>query len=204
MSDSHEKHAVERDQVAKIINSVVSKVESAETVSRETIFSELKSLQGIINEMRKDLGYTGAGDISATDIPTATDELDAVVEATATATGTIMDVCELIETKCEASTAPETDEIAMEVTKIYEACSFQDITGQRISKVIKTLRTIETKVDSILTVMSDKLPGIQETVAREEVKASVDDEASLLNGPQMADHAISQDDIDSLLDDLFD
>ena len=37
----------------------------------------------------------------------------------------------------------------------------------------------------------------------EEKKADVNDESTLLNGPQSADKAISQDDIDALLDDLF-
>ncbi len=35
-------------------------------------------------------------------------------------------------------------------TRIYEACSFQDITGQRITKVVATLKTIERKVAHII------------------------------------------------------
>ena len=35
-------------------------------------------------------------------------------------------------------------------TRIYEACSFQDITGQRITKVVTTLKTIEAKVAQIV------------------------------------------------------
>ena len=37
------------------------------------------------------------------------------------------------------------------VTQIYEACSFQDITGQRITKVVTTLKAIEGKVAHIIS-----------------------------------------------------
>ena len=37
------------------------------------------------------------------------------------------------------------------VTRIYEACSFQDITGQRITKVVTTLKVIEEKVAHIIS-----------------------------------------------------
>lgn len=195
---------IERDQIVKIINSVVSKVEATETISKETIFQELKSLQNIINEARKDLGFTGAGDISEKHIPTATDELDAVVEATAGATGTIMDVCEDIEEKCEAIGTPQSDEIAAQITRIYEACSFQDITGQRITKVVATLKSIEEKVNNLLGVLERKLPGLHDEASKPSPQPEATGDAALLNGPQMPDKAISQDDIDSLLDDLFD
>lgn len=195
-----EDQSLQRDQVVKIINSVVSKVESAETISKEAIFHELKSLQDIINETRKELGFTGAADISVTHIPIATDELDAVIEATAGATGTIMDSCEIISAKADAIGTPDAAAIADEVTKIFEACSFQDITGQRITKVVTTLRTIEDKVNNLMDVLSEKLPGIDHSSGKEEEETG---DAALLNGPQMADKAITQDDIDSLLDDLF-
>jgi chemotaxis protein CheZ len=193
---------LERDQVEKIINSVVSKVESVETISRESIFNELKSLQKIIDETRKEIGITGAGDISEKHIPTATDELDAVVEATAEATGTIMDAVEEIEDIAEKLDEENASKISENVTKIYEACSFQDITGQRITKVVTTLKAIEEKVDKLMAIMGEKMPGaLSKPRPAEEEKTG---DAALLNGPQMADQAITQNEIDQLLDDLFD
>jgi len=76
--------------------------------------------------------------------------------------------------------------------KIYEACSFQDITGQRVSKVIQTFNVIESKIDKLVSVLGVKESGEEEEDER------VGDER-LLNGPQMADEAISQEDIDKLL-----
>ena len=183
----------ERDQVVQIINSVVSKVEASEQISREMIYKEISDLKKIIEEARAEMGASRAGDINNKHIPTATDELDAVVEATAEATGDIMDSCEAIEKVLESSPS---DEISDAVTKIYEACSFQDITGQRITNVVSTLKKIEDKVGKILDVL-----GINDNEHEEDDDADGEDE-QLMNGPQMPDKAITQEDIDKLLEDF--
>lgn len=189
----------ERDQVIKIINSVISKVEHGEDETKSQIFAELQDLQKIIEEARSEIGATRPDDIKEKHIPTATDELDAVVAATAEATGTIMDASEIIMEKAGAIGGEHGDAITNEVMKIFEACSFQDITGQRITKVIKTLKDIEGKVSRMLNIIAAKMPGIAQS--DEEVDTRTEDE-KLLNGPQMEDKAISQDDIDKLLADF--
>jgi chemotaxis protein CheZ len=78
-------------------------------------------------------------------------------------------------------------------TRIYEACSFQDITGQRITKVVATLKTIESKVAQIVATF-----GGGERAAPLEVAAE-SDETALLNGPQHPTIAMDQSDIDRLL-----
>jgi chemotaxis protein CheZ len=95
------------------------------------------------------------------------------------------------------------DAITNEVMKIFEACSFQDITGQRITKVVKTLKDIESKVSSMLEVIASRIPGlaeVEEALPEEDDTRSEDEK--LLNGPQMSDQAISQEDIDKLLSDF--
>jgi len=188
-----EGHSFEKDEVLKIINSVVAKVEANETVSRDNILQEVSDLQKVIIEARAEIASTRPGDIGGKHIPTATDELDAIVEATAKATGDIMDCCDVIQ---EKSTD---DEVNNQIMKIYEACSFQDITGQRITKVVKTLQVIEEKVDSIIGIIggAGAKGGAGEGAAGGEDTRTGDDK--LLNGPQMADKAITQDDIDSIL-----
>ena len=92
------------------------------------------------------------------------------------------------------------DAITNEVMKIFEACSFQDITGQRITNVVKTLKEIEGKVSKIIAIIASRIPGIgdADTSSVEDTK-SVNEEDNLLNGPQLPDKAISQDDIDKIL-----
>jgi chemotaxis protein CheZ len=195
MNDSHK--AYERDKVIKIIGSVIQKVEKDKDISREAIAQQLMDLRQSIQEMRTEINQMSAGDIAAKDIPTATDELDAVVDATASATGSIMDACEQIETTTAEIDPAHAEQIQDQVVKIYEACSFQDITGQRISKVVKTLRTIEEKVATLLAAMGGEDTNAQGSSTQESV--SPNDEQSLLNGPQMPENAINQEEIDKLL-----
>jgi len=188
-----------RDKVVQIINSVIEKVEAAEDVSREHIYQELKALHQLIEETRKEISLSRASDVSGTHIPDATDELDAVVAATEVATGTIMDSCEAISAYCDKLDEPHKDFLTSEVTKVLEACSFQDITGQRITKVVKSIKQIDEKVSKLMSVLEEKIPGIPSSVLVD----TREGDAKLLNGPQMPDKAVSQDDIDKLLADLF-
>lgn len=178
-----------RDQVLNIINKVLHKVEQA-SPAQDTIHRELRELHRIIEDMRRDMG---AADIKMKHIPNATDELDAVVGATANATGSIMDACEKIEAAAAAVGGEKGDLIAAEVTKIYEACSFQDITGQRIKKVVGTLKTIESKVEALLESLGDK---VDDVVVSGDTRTG---DAALLNGPQLPGDGVSQSDIDKIL-----
>ena len=191
---------IRRDQVVDIINSVIEKVEAAEEVSREQLYKELRTLHDLIEETRREISATHVGDVAGKHIPTATDELDAVVKATEVATSAIMDSCDEI-TNLSAKAPPEIESQLMnEVTKILEACSFQDITGQRISKVVKNLKIIDEKVTGLIVILQDKIPGFPMESDGVDKRAG---DARLLNGPQMPDKAINQDDIDKLLADLF-
>lgn len=193
MSDSNQ---YGRGQVIEIINSVITKIDS--NAAQREIYAQIADLAQIIDDLKKQISSYDPQHVKNSHIPDATDELDAVVHATANATNTIMGLCEEIEDIAGSLHPEKQDEIISKVTQIYEACTFQDITGQRIKNVVSTLRTIEKKVDNIMTTLGDKVGPIAGN-GRLVKAVSVDDEKSLLNGPQMADKAISQDDIDKLL-----
>lgn len=185
-----------RGQVIEIINSVVNKIDTGN--DRREVFLHLAELAQIIDSLKKEISLQRPDHVKNSHIPEATDELDAVVTATAEATNTIMTVCEDIQ-ELAAKADPEIrDAINARTGEIFEACSFQDITGQRIRKVVSTLAVIEEKIDSIMSTLSDKV-GVAMSGEKLEKVVSVEDEKSLLNGPQMADKAITQADIDKLL-----
>lgn len=188
-----------RDKVVEIISSVIKKVEEAGDASRENIYKELKELRNLIEETRRDISATRMTEIAGKHIPTATDELDAVVAATEAATSAIMDGCDSITSIASLLPDEHNEALMAEVTKVLEACSFQDITGQRINKVVKSLKVIDEKVARLLGILDEKIPGLPVT---EEQDNRIGD-AKLLNGPQMPDKAVSQEDIDKLLADLF-
>lgn len=191
-------HAYKKDDVLKIINSVIEKVGKGGDTSKDSIYRELSELQTIIQETRQGMAVPEASDITDTHIPVATDELDAVIESTAEATGAIMDACEMIEERAAQIGGEQGDAISAQITKIYEACSFQDITGQRITKVVGALKSIEIKVGALMGALEQGTQG--QAAPAEPVKD--EGEASLLNGPQLPGGGISQADIDKLLEDF--
>lgn len=190
---------MEREKVVKLINSVIAKVEHVEDISREQIFHELQGLKSIIDQARAELKSANVGDIKGMHIPNATDELDAIVKSTEGATMAIFSGCEAIERAMPGIDEHHRLAIQLGVTQIYEACSFQDLTGQRISKVIRSIHEIDSKVTSILNVLHDRMGDVDTTTVTGETRTG---DALLLNGPQLPGQAISQDDIDKLLADF--
>src|SRR6202012_3244408 len=90
-------------------------------------------------------------------LPTATDELDAIVGATEEATNGILQAVEVIEGLTAEMDPAVAEKITDAVTQVYESCNFQDITGQRITKVVKALMHIETKVDALVAAFGDEI-----------------------------------------------
>jgi chemotaxis protein CheZ len=79
---------------------------------------------------------------------------------------------------------------------IFEACSFQDITGQRIAKVVETLQHIEERVGRFAEVVNAKdMAGF---LTEQERERSERKEKLLLNGPQLAGAGVDQNDVDKM------
>ncbi len=138
---------------------------------------------------------------SAQHITHATDQLDAVVKATEEATNTIMDSADQIQNAIDMNAPDMKDTISNAVAQIYLACNFQDITGQRITKVLTTLEFIDMKVRTIMQLFgSISLEDAEKIAAAKENDPLKDTrpDAALLNGPQMVQNAPSQEDIDAL------
>ncbi|WP_270937215.1 hypothetical protein [Falsiroseomonas oryzae] len=78
-------------------------------------------------------------------------ELEAVVQVTEAAANTIMEAAEAIgdwiAAGRDAATAPA---IAERVNAIFEACAFQDLTGQRIRRAIQHLQQVEGVLQTLL------------------------------------------------------
>ncbi len=77
-----------------------------------------------------------------------------------------------------------------------EACNFQGITGQRINKVVKTIRFIEEKILAMINIWGAEA-FIDLPVASD---PSADADDSLMNGPQLQNQGITQDEINALFD----
>src|SRR5450631_3088509 len=120
---------------------------SGDLSSHETsLLGEVEALGRTIASAKIEIAALQVDDIRDRDIPFATDELDAIVEHTAVATNAILESCETLDDVATAVTGDAAVRLQEAVTKIYEACSFHDIAGQRITKVVTTLKAIEAKV----------------------------------------------------------
>lgn len=192
-----------KEEVKEIISEVLGSLGSNFSGDEIQLQSELEALAKYIETARSEISSINPDEIREQHIPSATDELDAIVGATEEATGAILDACEVIEDVAPHLAPEHADKLTEAVTSVYEACNFQDITGQRITKVVEALKQIEDKVDDLLAAFGDDVARERrksvEASAPEEGAEKVVTDEDLLNGPQLPDKAIDQDEIDRLL-----
>lgn len=163
-----------------------------------TIYREMHEIAGYIERMRGEIGALEAHEIKQNRLPAAGQELGAIVAATESATNTIMECAEELMTADPTDISAYQALVQEKVTLIFEACSFQDITGQRIAKVCETLQHIETRVGRFANAVGAPHrpigPASDTERAREERKTRL-----MLNGPQPAGQGNDQ----RAVDDLF-
>jgi chemotaxis protein CheZ len=187
------------DPIERAVREVLGSLAGDLSANEVALLAELEALGSEVARAKREIASLRVDDINASHIPTATDELDAVVEHTATATNEILDVCETLE-KLQGKLAGEEAQVVGDaVTRIYEACSFQDITGQRIGKVVSALKAIESRVSAVTARFA---PQAGHAPPADEPEAAPDDRTEgqkLANGPQLPAAAASQEEIDRLL-----
>jgi chemotaxis protein CheZ len=162
-----------------------------------TVYRELREIAGYIESMRQEIGALQANEIKNSRIPAAGQELSAIVKQTEQATNTIMECAETLMAADAKDPAAYKALVDQKMLVIFESCSFQDITGQRIAKVVEALQHIEERVARFANVMQAKdLDGILSESEREREERR---KRLLLNGPQLEQDAIRQSDVDALI-----
>jgi chemotaxis protein CheZ len=173
----------------------------------EKLKIELDLIYDAINRTKREIAVLHGKSFNGEEMAKVNGELGAVVGGTEEATQQILEAAESIDqaaTALSKVTSPDqqkilSEEIQERVVSIFEACNFQDLTGQRISKVMTTMKFIENHI----TVMMDIWGGVD--AIKSHAPAIVDTREGddrLLNGPKVegdVGHA-SQDDIDALFD----
>ena len=188
---------IDSELVTDVVRAVLTTTISDDLTAKEaTLLREVEELGRTIAAAKSAIAALRVDDINDRDIPFATDELDAIVDHTAQATNAILESCERLDEVSATVSGEVAAKLQAATSRIYEACSFQDITSQRITKIVATLQAIEEKVAHIIgtvgpTMMSSRPAAIH-----------VASDADLLNGPQPPAHAMDQSDIDKLLADF--
>ncbi|MDA8229745.1 MAG: protein phosphatase CheZ [Magnetospirillum sp.] len=167
----------------------------------DSLKKELVGLFGHLQRIRKELAalsHAGESD----HFRSMSDELDEIVAATERATNTIMESVEGIDGLVgqargltdDPALAAVCDAVVERVNAVFEACSFQDITGQRVTKVVNSLKFVEERVNAIvLTWGREELDRVVVEIKEEK------GEKRLLNGPALPGQGIDQAQVDQLL-----
>jgi chemotaxis protein CheZ len=165
---------------------------------------EAVAIHGAITRTKQEIAMLHAG-ASSGGGPRAARELDAVVDGTERAAHQIMDAAETIAKAAKSLTTSSlatsqtrddafTREIRDNVQRIFEACNFQDLSGQRIAKVMAMLQFIDESIGRMMDIWG----GAE---AFKHYSGAAGNEPGLLHGPKLAGDSghVTQDDIDAIL-----
>ena len=170
----------------------------------EILSAELQNMSDAISDTRRDIAAIKPKEGANNRIMAATADLDAIFTSTERATHDILAAAERIQDSCHALREKDADggvcdAMEEDITNIFLACSFQDLTGQRTTKVVNALHYLEQRVGAMIQIWgSESLRN----ASLDEIGPGSDDhhaEADLLNGPQIEGHGVAQDDIDQML-----
>ena len=161
------------------------------------VYKEFREIAKYIQNTKTEIGHLGANDMRSKHIPEAGLELSAVVSSTEDATTKIMECAEAVLDADTGDADAYQQLVNDKMMLIFEACSFQDLNGQRISKVVETLEYIDTRISRFASAI-----GAEDTnapVSTKEQKRHKRKKDQILNGPAHEGEGVSQDDIDALL-----
>ncbi len=173
----------------------------------EKLKVELDLIYDAISRTKREIAVLHGKSFNGEEMARVNGELGAVVGGTEEATQQILEAAESIDQAASALmkvNSPDqrkllSEEIQERVVSIFEACNFQDLTGQRIKKVMTTMKFIENHI----TIMMEIWGGIDAIKSHAPPIVDIrEGDERLLNGPKLAGetgHA-SQDDIDALFD----
>jgi chemotaxis protein CheZ len=173
----------------------------------EKLKVELDLIHDAISRTKREIAVLHGNSFNGEEMAKVNGELGAVVGGTEQATQQILEAAEAIDqaaTALSKVTSPDqqkllSEEIQERVVSIFESCNFQDLTGQRINKVMTTMKFIENHI----TVMMDIWGGVDAIKAHAlPIVDTREGDARLLNGPKTEGDVghVSQDDIDALFD----
>lgn len=189
---------VDVGDIAGVVSGLMQSYKSDSPIFGQDLSHDLRDLMRYVEIAKSEIAELQPQSMSKRDIPEASLELSAVVATTETAAGVMMDVAEEIQTLVDEGNDHLADRVTDLATRIYEASSFQDLTGQRVTKVMRVLNHLEVKLAALAAAVGDTHVDERAEIQFAEDGLVLNEEA-LIHGPQLPEIANSQDDIDALL-----
>jgi len=161
----------------------------------KSMYRELKEMLDCIEELRGDLSKVDPDDIFSRRIPEMGRELSAIVSATEVATNSIMNIAEQVMDADKSDPTAYAKFVEQHMLAIFEACTFQDLTGQRVTRVIQTIEVIEERIELLCRMIENNqitptAPKVSDTEKR--------NRARLVIGPANEGEGINQDQVDAM------
>jgi chemotaxis protein CheZ len=172
------------------LDRLIGELHALDSEKRQPLVGVLEYVSRHIRLTREEIGSLKSGDDP---LASSADELEEIVTETARATNEIMAAAENVESIAAGTDEKTREALQAAATRIYEASSFQDITGQRIAKVVRALQHIESRVEALTQACGSIIQAAGDARSADE---------ALLNGPQLGRNANTQSEIDSLFDSI--
>ncbi len=185
------------DEVGSLVSSLLEA--TSHDMTNVSLAKEIAELISFIDSAKHELSTMNAKSLSVVDIPNAGDELEAVVKTTEDAASTIMDAADAMSEMAFELEGEQAASLMEWSTKLFEASSFQDLTGQRINKVSTTLTHLEERLCALADAIGDTYIEDVEEDAFDANSGEVVNEDALIHGPQLDGDGNSQADIDALM-----
>lgn len=201
-----EKGELNIHDVGAIFQNLASTVSTDNSAADSFVREEMQKLANYIHSAREEIVNINPDEKNhSKSISDASQHLDAVIKTTEEASHTIMDAADEIQGFVSGSGIEKEQEANDAIMRIYEACNFQDLNGQRVTKVINLLSHLEERVLKLAELFQciEEVEKANETNT-EDAEKNLDNvkEKDLLQGPQLPADAVSQDDIDALFGDV--
>lgn len=186
--------------VAELVQAILDALQPNARMREPAIRLDAGDLDRAIARASEELASPRAGGATAFEFGFATGQLDATLTHTEAATDCILDVCEMLDRVARdlgelrgRRTRAASAQLREATRRIYEACGFQDITGQRITRVVDVINGMETGIARIISALGPAEAG--PTMARARAGAR----PRPLDGPQAPASAMAQVEVDRLM-----
>jgi chemotaxis regulatin CheY-phosphate phosphatase CheZ len=152
-----------------VLLDAISRLERAVTGERamqqvERIRFDLLEMAKSISRLKHELDAGNPDGEERNQFDAAASALDGIVKTTERATSNILEATESIQEVAWALREKESDGEACDridklATDIYTACAFQDLTAQQTTKVVRTLRFLEGRINALVDAWSQSERG---------------------------------------------
>ncbi|WP_417768546.1 protein phosphatase CheZ [Stappia sp.] len=192
----------------QVVLEAIGRLETAMTRERavpsiDRIRLDIADMQEAIERTKREIANIKHEQEDGNRFIEASNELDAIVTKTESATQEILAAAEAIQETAwtlreNGADEASCDDIDARATEIFMACSFQDLTGQRTQKIVQVLQYLESRINLMISIWGIENATATDTKFVEDKRP----DAHLLNGPQMEGKGVSQNAVDEMFGSL--